>query len=302
MPASLDGSEFSLASSDSKNPFTVISTMARASFSSTIMNSDSLISTLSPPPGGCQRREFRYGPGKENLRRWYHFRHARLRPHGRNRIRKKHRGTPLPEGGNPRRGCGQDLPGGHLAGKTRPCGDCPELRNGNPAARRTDRPEKAWRDRLRGSRETRRTRSDHAPSHHGRYPGGGFRTRRNRTRDRDRRSDAHPREGPAGVVRGGDRCGMRQGNAGGTAHAPGWHPAAGGPEDPLRADGPRGEDPGLRLRDRQLPRPRDDPRPSPRARPEAPRLAGTLLSRIPEMNQECPRRAEPAASGRRSRA
>src|SRR4030067_726418 len=27
--------------------------------------------------------------------------------------------------------------------------------------------------------------------------------------------------------------------------------------------------------------------------------AGTLLSRIPEMNQECPRRAEPAASGRK---
>ena len=27
--------------------------------------------------------------------------------------------------------------------------------------------------------------------------------------------------------------------------------------------------------------------------------AGTLLSRIPEMNQECPRRAEPAARGRK---
>src|SRR3989304_6433902 len=180
MPASLDGSEFSLASSDSKNPFTVISALARASFSSTIMNNDSFISTLSPPPGGCQRREFPCGPGKENLRRWYHFRHARLRPHGRNRIRKKHRGTPLPGGGNPRRGCGRDLPGSRLAGKTRPGGAGPELRAGNPAARRPDRPEKARRDRLRGSRETRRTRSDHAPSHHGGDPGGGVRTRRGR--------------------------------------------------------------------------------------------------------------------------
>src|SRR4030065_144345 len=144
MPASLDGSEFSLDSNDSKNPFTVISAMSPASFSSTKMNSDSFISTLSPPPGG----------------------------------------------------------------------DLPDLRDGNPAARRPDRPEKARRDRLRGSRETRRTRSDHAPSHHGGDPGGGFRIRRGGPPGRHRAGGAPPREGPAGGVRGGDRGGMRQRNAG----------------------------------------------------------------------------------------
>src|SRR3989304_10174655 len=102
MPASLDGSEFSLDSSDSKTPFTFISAMANASFSSTKMNSDSFIPTLPPRHGSCQRREFRHGPGEEPVRRWYHFRHARLRPYGRDRIRKKHRGTPLPGGEDPR--------------------------------------------------------------------------------------------------------------------------------------------------------------------------------------------------------
>jgi hypothetical protein len=50
MPASFAGSEFKLASSESKNPFTVVSGMPHPSFLSKKMNSDSFGSTLPPLP------------------------------------------------------------------------------------------------------------------------------------------------------------------------------------------------------------------------------------------------------------